>query len=137
MMQHPRAVLGLGDGGAHCGMICDASIQTYMLSHWVRDRTRGEKVSVEFAIRRMTKDTADLYGLTDRGVIEIGKKGDLAIIDLEKIRLRLPEMLHDLPAGGRRLMQRADGYRAIVVSGEVTLEHDELTGTHPGRLVRL
>jgi N-acyl-D-amino-acid deacylase len=136
MMQHPRAALGLGDGGAHCGMICDASIQTFMLSHWVRDRTRGEKVPVEFAVRRMTKDTADLYGLTDRGVLEPGKKGDLAVIDLENIRLRPPEMLHDLPAGGRRFMQRASGYRAVVVSGEVTLENDELTGAHPGRLVR-
>ena len=136
MMYHPRATLGLGDGGAHCGMICDASIQTFMLTHWVRDRTRGEKVPVEFAVKRMTRDPAQLYGLGDRGVIAPGMKGDLALIDLERLRLRAPEMVHDLPAGGRRFMQRAEGYRSVIVSGEVTLENDEPTGALPGMLVR-
>jgi len=136
MLYHPRAALGLGDGGAHCGMICDASIQTFMLTHWVRDRTRGERIPVEFAVQRMTKDTAELYGLNDRGTIEVGKKADLNLIDLETLRLEPPEMVHDLPAGGKRFMQRAHGYRATIVSGEVTIENDEPTGKFPGRLIR-
>jgi N-acyl-D-amino-acid deacylase len=136
MMYHPRAVLGLGDGGAHCGIICDASIQTFMLTHWVRDRTRGEKVPVEFAVKRMTRDTADLYGLRDRGSIAPGQKGDLNLIDLDNLRLEPPEMIFDLPAGGRRFMQRARGYRATVCAGEVTLENDEPTEARPGRLIR-
>jgi N-acyl-D-amino-acid deacylase len=136
MMFHPRAALGLGDGGAHCGMICDASIQTFMLTHWVRDRTRGERIPLEFAVKRMSKDTADLYGLHDRGTIEVGKKADLNLIDLDALRLEPPVMLHDLPAGGRRFMQRARGYRATIVSGEVTMENDEPTGVYPGRLIR-
>jgi len=136
MMHHPRAALGLGDGGAHCGMICDASIQTFMLTHWVRDRTRGEKIAVEFAVKRMSKDTADLYGLHDRGTLEVGKKADLNLIDLDALRLEPPVMLYDLPAGGKRFMQRARGYRATIVSGQVTMENDEPTGSLPGRLVR-
>jgi N-acyl-D-amino-acid deacylase len=136
MMYHPRAALGLGDGGAHCGMICDASIQTFMLTHWVRDRTRGEKLPLEFAVKRMSRDTADLYGLRDRGTIEVGKKADLNLIDLDALRLEPPVMIHDLPAGGRRFMQRARGYRATIVSGEVTMENDEPTGVYPGRLIR-
>ena len=136
MMFHPRASLGLGDGGAHCGMICDASIQTFMLTHWVRDRTRGPRVPVEFAVKRMTKDTADLYGLGDRGTLEVGRKADVNVIDLDGLRLLPPEMIHDLPAGGRRFMQRAEGYAATIVSGEVTVENDERTGAVPGRLIR-
>jgi N-acyl-D-aspartate/D-glutamate deacylase len=136
MMFHPRAALGLGDGGAHCGMICDASIQTFMLTHWVRDRTRGKKIPLEFAVKRMSKDTADLYGLRDRGTIEVGKKADLNLIDLDALRLEPPVMVYDLPAGGRRFMQRAHGYRATIVSGEVTMENDEPTGVYPGRLIR-
>ena len=136
MLYHPRAALGLGDGGAHCGIICDASIQTFMLTHWVRDRTRGEKVPVEFAVKRMTRDTADLYGLRDRGSIAVGQKGDLNLIDLDNLRLEPPEMIFDLPAGGRRFMQRARGYRATVCAGEVTLENDEPTEARPGRLIR-
>ncbi len=136
MMQHPRAALGLGDGGAHCGMICDASIQTFMLTHWVRDRTRGELIPVEFAVKRMTRDTAELYGLMDRGTIEVGKKADLNLIDLDSLRLEPPKMIHDLPAGGKRFMQRAHGYRATIVSGQVTIENDEPTGVFPGRLIR-
>jgi N-acyl-D-aspartate/D-glutamate deacylase len=136
MMHHPNAVLGLGDGGAHCGVICDASIQTFMLTHWVRDRTRGERIPVEFAVQRMTSDTARLYGLDDRGRLAPGLRGDVNIIDLEGLRLESPEMIFDLPAGGKRFMQRSRGYRATIVGGEVTLENDELTGALPGRLVR-
>ena len=136
MMYHPRASLGLGDGGAHCGVICDASIQTFMLTHWVRDRSRGARIPVEFAVKRMSRDTAELFGLRDRGTLEVGKKADLNVIDLGALRLLPPEMLYDLPAGGKRFMQRASGYRATIVSGEIVLERDEPTGALPGRLVR-
>jgi len=136
MLFHPRAALGLGDGGAHCGIICDASIQTFMLTHWVRDRVRGDRVPVEFAVKRMSRDTARLYGLEDRGTLEVGMKADVNVIDLENLKLEPPEMIFDLPAGGQRFMQRATGYRATVVSGEITMEHDEPTGALPGRLIR-
>ena len=136
MMLHPFAALGLGDGGAHCGIICDASIQTFVLTHWVRDRTRGPKLPVELAVRRMTRDTAALYGFADRGTLAPGQRADLNLIDLDRLRLEAPVMVQDLPAGGQRFMQRARGYRATLVAGEVTLEHDEPTGALPGRLVR-
>jgi N-acyl-D-aspartate/D-glutamate deacylase len=136
MIHHPNAVLGLGDGGAHCGIICDASIPTFMLTHWVRDRTRGPRIPVELVVKRMTQDTAELYGLHDRGRLAPGYKADLNLIDLENLTLHSPEMVHDLPAGGRRLMQRASGYVATLLSGEVTLEHGKPTEARPGRLVR-
>jgi len=136
MMLHPYAALGLGDGGAHCGIICDASIQTFVLTHWVRDRTRGPKLPVELAVRRMTRDTAALYGLHDRGTLAKGQRADLNLIDLAGLRLEAPVMIQDLPAGGSRFMQRARGYRATVVAGEVTIEDDEPTDARPGRLVR-
>jgi N-acyl-D-aspartate/D-glutamate deacylase len=136
MIHHPRAALGLGDGGAHCGIICDASIPTFMLSHWVRDRQRGKRVPVELAVQRMTSDAARLYGLRDRGVIAPGYKADLNLIDLGEVALELPVMVFDLPAGGRRLIQRAKGYRATLVNGEVTMRDGEPTGALPGGLVR-
>jgi N-acyl-D-aspartate/D-glutamate deacylase len=136
MMLHPFAALGLGDGGAHCGIICDASIQTFVLTHWVRDRTRGPKLPVELAVRRMTRDTAALYGFKDRGTLAPGQRADLNVIDLAKLKLEAPVMVSDLPAGGQRFMQRARGYRATLVAGELTMEHDEPTGALPGRLVR-
>ncbi|MEE2674515.1 MAG: amidohydrolase family protein [Myxococcota bacterium] len=136
MIHHPRAVLGLGDGGAHCGIICDASIPTFMLAHWVRDRTRGSKIPVEFAVKRMTRDTAELYGLNDRGTIAPGMKGDLNVIDLDAVQLKLPEMVYDLPQGARRLIQQAEGYRATIVAGEVILRDGQPTDARPGRLVR-
>jgi len=133
---HPRAALGLGDGGAHCGIICDASIQTFMLTHWVRDRQRGPRVPLELAVRRMTHDTATLYGLCDRGVVAPGQKADLNLIDFENLQLEPPQMVFDLPAGGRRFVQRARGYVATLVSGEFSMRGDEPTGELPGRLVR-
>jgi N-acyl-D-aspartate/D-glutamate deacylase len=136
MIHHPKAVLGLGDGGAQCGINCDASIPTYMLTHWVRDRSRGPRIPLEFVVKRMTHDTAQLYGLRDRGLLAPGMKADLNLIDLPNLTLHSPVMAHDLPAGGRRLLQHASGYRATLVSGEVTLEDGEPTGKHPGRLVR-
>jgi N-acyl-D-aspartate/D-glutamate deacylase len=136
MMLHPRTVIGLSDGGAHCGLICDASMPTYLLTHWVRDRSRGARIPLEEAVRLQTGNTAAVYGLTDRGTLEPGKKADLNLIDLDALRLHAPEMVFDLPAGGRRLVQRVDGYRATIVSGEVTFEDGEATGARPGRLVR-
>ena len=136
MMLHPRTVLGLSDGGAHCGLICDASMPTYLLTHWARDRSRGERIPLEQVVRLQTGNTASVYGLTDRGTLEPGKKADVNLIDYDALRLHAPEMVFDLPAGGRRLIQRVDGYRATIVSGEVTFENGEPTGARPGRLVR-
>jgi N-acyl-D-amino-acid deacylase len=136
MMLHPRTVLGLSDGGAHCGLICDASMPTFLLTHWVRDRRRGARIALEHAVRLQTGNTAAVYGLTDRGTLEPGKKADVNVIDLDALRLRAPEMVFDLPAGGRRLVQRVEGYRATVVAGEVTFENGEETGARPGTVVR-
>jgi N-acyl-D-aspartate/D-glutamate deacylase len=136
MMLHPRSILGLGDGGAHCGLICDASIPTFMLAHWVRDRKRGDKLPLEFVIEKLTRGTARLYGLFDRGVLAPGYKGDVNLIDYDRIALRRPEMAYDLPAGARRLLQRSDGYVSTIVSGEEILRNGEFTGALPGRLIR-
>jgi N-acyl-D-aspartate/D-glutamate deacylase len=136
MMQHPATVLSLSDGGAHCGVICDASFPTYMLTHWVRDRSRGQTLPLEQVVRMQTHDTARLYGLNDRGVIAPGMKADVNVIDLENLRILAPEMVFDLPADGRRMIQKADGYRATIVSGVVTFENGEATGEMPGKLIR-
>ncbi len=136
MLTHPGTTLGLSDGGAHVAIICDASIPTTMLTHWARDRSRGERLPLEFVVKRQTSDTARLYGLHDRGVIAPGRLADLNVIDFERLAVRRPELVWDLPGGGKRLVQRADGYVATVKSGEVTVEHDELTGARPGRVVR-
>ena len=136
MLLHPAAVLGLADGGAHVGTICDASMPTYMLTHWVRDRSRGERLPLEAVVAMQTRETAALYGLGDRGTLEPGKVADLNVIDLENLRLEVPRVHADLPAGGKRLLQGARGYLATVKSGTVTFRHDTPTGEHPGRLVR-
>jgi N-acyl-D-amino-acid deacylase len=136
MMTHPRTVLGLSDGGAHCGLICDASMTTYLLTHWVRDRARGPRLPIEQAVRLQTARTATAYGLHDRGTLQAGRRADLNVIDLDRLQLHAPEMVHDLPAGGRRLIQRVDGYRATVCGGEITFIEGEPTGARPGRLVR-
>ncbi len=136
MILSPDTIVSLGDGGAHCGLICDASLTTFMLTHWVRDRARGERVPLELAVRRMTSETARLYGLLDRGVIAPGYKADFNVIDLERLRLRRPEMAYDLPGGARRLLQRAEGYEATILAGEVVMQDGEPTGATPGRLLR-
>jgi len=136
MVLHPASALGLGDGGAHVGAICDASIETYMLTHWVRDRSRGEKLPLELVVRKMTSDTASLYGLGDRGVVAPGYRGDLNVIDLDALTLHRPEMVYDLPGGARRLLQRADGYEATIVAGEIVMRNGADTGARPGRLIR-
>ena len=135
-MTHPRAALGLGDGGAHCGMICDASLPTYGLTHWARDRSRGPQLSLESVVQMQTQRTAQLYGLGDRGTVEVGKRADLNVIDHAALTLRSPRLAHDLPGGGRRLLQEASGYTATVVAGAVTRRHGVDTGARPGRLVR-
>jgi N-acyl-D-aspartate/D-glutamate deacylase len=129
-------VSGLSDGGAHCGLICDASYPTFLLSHWARDRRRGPKLSLEYVVRKQTLDTATLFGLSDRGVIQVGKKADINVIDMAALNLELPKMTYDLPAGGRRLIQAARGYDATVVSGAVTRRQGVDTGARPGRLIR-
>jgi len=136
MLEHPTTVWGLGDGGAHCGAAVDASGTTLMLTHWVRDRTRGPRLALPTAVKLMTSEPADLYGLRDRGRIAEGYRADLNVIDHDRLRVEQPEMIFDLPAGGRRLMQRARGYAATVVAGAVTIEDDTATGELPGRLVR-
>jgi N-acyl-D-amino-acid deacylase len=136
MLEHPTTVWGLGDGGAHCGAAVDASGSTLMLTHWVRDRTRGPRIDLPTAVKLMTAEPADLYGLRDRGRLAVGYRADLNVIDHDRLRVEQPEMIFDLPAGGRRLMQRARGYVATVVAGTVTLEDDTPTGELPGRLVR-
>ena len=135
-MQDPSAILGLGDGGAHCGVICDASIPTYVLTHWVRDRTRGPRLGLEDAIRRLTSQGADLYGLEDRGRIAEGLRADVNVIDMGGLELHQPRVAHDLPAGGLRILQDASGYRATIVAGQVTRHDGVDTGARPGRLTR-
>ena len=136
MMEHPNTILGLGDGGAHCGSICDGSFTTHMLTHWTRDRKRGEKLELPWVIKAHCRDTAKAVGLNDRGVLAPGYKADINIVDLKKMQLRKPEVHFDLPAGGRRLMQYADGYVATIVNGVPIYLDGESTGARPGRLVR-
>ena len=136
MLEHPCAVPGLGDGGAHLGMIADASFTTWMLTHWVRDRRRGSRFTLPFAVQAITSRTADAVGLGDRGRLLPGLRADLNLIDLQGLRLRRPHIVEDLPAGGRRLLQAAEGYRATVVAGEVVSLDGVPTGALPGRLVR-
>ena len=136
IMTHPSSVVGLSDGGAHCGLICDVSMPTYLITHWARDRSRGPRLALEDVVRMQTARTAAVYGLADRGVLAPGMRADLNVIDYEGLRLHAPEMVFDLPADGRRLVQRVDGYRATVCAGEVTFEDAEPTGARPGGLVR-
>ncbi|MBO0727641.1 MAG: amidohydrolase family protein [Acidimicrobiaceae bacterium] len=136
MLLHPAGVSGLGDGGAHCFLICDASVPTFMLTHWARDRRRGPGLSLEYVVKKQTFDTAQLYGLGDRGLLAEGLKADINVIDFDHLALGMPYMAHDLPAGGARLLQGATGYVATIVSGQVTRRGGVDTGARPGRLVR-
>jgi N-acyl-D-aspartate/D-glutamate deacylase len=136
MLLHPRTVLGLSDGGAHCGIICDASLPTFMLTHWVRDRKRGERLPLERVVANQTRKTAELYGLQDRGCLAPGLVADVNLIDLDALRLSPPRMVFDLPANGRRLVQHAEGYVATLKCGEPIFENGEPTGALPGKLVR-
>jgi N-acyl-D-aspartate/D-glutamate deacylase len=136
MVVSDRTLFGLSDGGAHVGVICDASFPTYNLAHWCRDRKRGEQLSLEFVVKGQSADTARHVGWRDRGVLAPGYKADINVIDFDALKLRPPRIVHDLPAGGRRLLQEAEGYRYTVCSGEVTFEDGQHTGALPGKLVR-
>ncbi|MBL7493751.1 amidohydrolase family protein [Frankia sp. AgB1.9] len=136
MLSHPAGVSGLSDGGAHCGTICDASYPTFLLTHWARDRTRGERLPLELLVKKQSADTAALFGLGDRGVVEVGKRADLNVVDLDRLTLHTPRMAYDLPAGGRRLIQDASGYDLTMVAGTVTRRGGKDTGARPGRLLR-
>ncbi|MBK6922036.1 MAG: amidohydrolase family protein [Deltaproteobacteria bacterium] len=135
MLTHPLALPGLSDGGAHVGTICDASFPTYLLMHWGRDRARG-RLPLERLVQMQAFDTARYVGFSDRGAIAVGQRADLNVIDLDRLALTRPTLVHDLPAGGRRLMQHAVGYRATIVAGEVVVQDGQLTAARPGRLVR-
>ena len=136
MMEHPNSLIGLGDGGAHMGVLTDASAFTYMLTHWTRDRSRGGKVELPWAIKRLTRDNAEAIGLMDRGLLGVGMKADINIIDYDKLAICPPEVLYDLPAGGKRMIQRTKGFDATIVAGEIVYRNGEETGALPGRLVR-
>jgi len=135
-MEHPNVLFGLSDGGAHCGVIADAGMPTFILTHWGRDRTKGSRFPIEFLVRKLSSDTARAYGMNNRGVLKASYLADVNVIDFEKLRLYRPEAIHDLPTGGRRLVQRVDGYRYTVKSGQVTFENGRFTGALPGTLVR-
>jgi N-acyl-D-aspartate/D-glutamate deacylase len=135
LQQADDTVNSLSDGGAHCGTICDAASPTFMLQHWVRDRA-GNRISLENAVKRQCRDTALLYGLSDRGLIAPGCLADINVIDLDKVKLGKPWLAFDLPAGGKRLLQKAEGYVCTIKSGQVTFRDGQYLGVHPGRLIR-
>ena len=136
MIDAPNSLIGLGDGGAHVGVMCDATSTSYLLTHWTRDRGRGALFPVSWAIKRLAADNAAAIGLGDRGLLKVGLKADINILDYDRLCLRRPEIVYDLPAGGKRLVQRTDGFDATIVSGAVVYRHGEATGLLPGRLVR-
>ena len=136
MLTDPGTLLGLSDGGAHCGAIVDASMPSFMLTHWGRDRKRGAGLPLPQLVKMQTSETADFFGFEDRGRLKPGLRADVNVIDFDGLRLHQPEVVHDLPAGGRRFVQRVDGYRATLVAGKPVFENGEETGARPGRLVR-
>jgi N-acyl-D-aspartate/D-glutamate deacylase len=136
MMNDPACLLGLSDGGAHCTSIVDSGLPSFMLTHWGRDRHRGPRLPLELLIKRQTSETADFFGLDDRGRLAPGMRADVNLIDFDALRLHKPEIVHDMPAGGRRFVQRVDGYEATVVAGTPIFEKGEHTGAMPGQLVR-
>jgi N-acyl-D-aspartate/D-glutamate deacylase len=134
--QHPRTRMGLADGGAHVGSICDGSTPSFMVAFWTRDRVRGARLPLPLIVRRQTRETAEHYGLLDRGLVRPGLRGDLNVIDLEGLKVDPPRMAWDLPTGARRFVQGSEGYRWTICRGEVVREDDEFTGVRPGRLLR-
>lgn len=136
MLNDPACLLGLSDGGAHCTSIVDAGVPTFMLMHWGRDRARGPRLPLEHLIKRQTSETADFFGFSDRGRLAPGLRADVNLIDFDGLQVQKPELVHDMPAGGRRFVQRVQGYEATFVAGEQIFERGEHTGAMPGRLVR-
>jgi N-acyl-D-amino-acid deacylase len=136
MLTDSGTLLGLSDGGAHCTSIVDAGLPSFMLTHWVRDRQRGPRLPLELLVKRQTSETADFFGLSDRGRLASGLRADVNVIDFAKVRLHKPELVHDMPAGGRRFVQRVDGYEMTLVAGTPIFERGAATGALPGRLVR-
>jgi N-acyl-D-amino-acid deacylase len=136
MIVHPTTIVGLADAGAHVKLICDGSSPSTQITHWTRDRTRGETIPLEFMVEQQTRRTAQLYGFDDRGTIEVGKRADLNVIDLENLTVRRPQVHADLPAGGQRYLQPVSGYIATIVDGMQTRTNDTDTGERPGRLIR-
>lgn len=135
-LMHPTTVTGLGDAGAHMRVVCDGAASSFHLAFWSRDRTRGPGIPLETMVRKLTSECADLYDMTDRGRIRVGQKADINVIDHSRLSLGMPRTQYDLPLGGPRLIQKATGYLATLVNGEVTRRFDEATGARPGRLVR-
>lgn len=136
MLSNPAAVVGLADGGAHCNLICDASTPTWMLTHWARDRDHGPRIPLATVVKKLTADTAALFDFDDRGRLEVGLRADINVIDHDRLTLHEPHMVADLPAGGTRFVQGAEGYDYTIVAGQITRDHDEFTDARPGRLVR-
>jgi N-acyl-D-aspartate/D-glutamate deacylase len=136
MLNDPACLLGLSDGGAHCTSIVDAGLPTFMLTHWSRDRSRGPKLPVEMLIKRQTSETADFFGLSDRGRLAPGLRADVNLIDYDRLQVQKPELVHDMPAGGRRFVQKVDGYEATIVAGAPIFERGQHSGALPGRLIR-
>jgi N-acyl-D-amino-acid deacylase len=136
MLNDPACLLGLSDGGAHCTSIVDSGVPTYMLTHWSRDRARGPKLPVEALVKRQTSETADFFGLADRGRLAPGLRADVNLIDYDRLKVQKPELVHDMPANGRRFVQKVDGYEATFVAGTQIYARGEHTGALPGRLVR-
>ncbi|QFU75205.1 D-aminoacylase [Halioglobus maricola] len=136
MLEDQDSVISLADTGAHCGVLSDASVPTYLLSYLTRDRTRGKRFDLEWAVKLHTHDTARCVGLEDRGTLEEGMKADINVIDFDALQVHAPEIVHDLPAGGRRVFQGADGYEATIVSGQVIMEKGVATSARPGKLIR-
>ena len=136
LLEEDSTVISLADTGAHCGVLCDASVPTQMLSYYVRDRERGHRLQLEDVVKMQTRDTARCVGLQDRGTLEVGMKADLNLIDFDQLQLEVPRIEFDLPAGGRRMFQGAVGYVATIVNGEIIMENGEYTGAVPGALIR-
>ncbi|MEO5671392.1 MAG: amidohydrolase family protein, partial [Ramlibacter sp.] len=136
MLSHPRALFGLGDAGAHVGTVCDASFSTFMLTHWVRDRAEG-KLPLSLAVEMLTRRSARYLGLTDRGVIAPGMRADINVVDPARLALGVPRLVRDLPAGGKRFLQRAEGYVGTWVNGQAVMRNGRITEARPGRLVRM
>jgi N-acyl-D-amino-acid deacylase len=136
LMRHPHSIYGLADGGAHCGVVSDASVPTYLLTHWARDRTRGDQIPIEELVHNQTQRTAQCYELHDRGVVAVGMKADVNVVDHDNLRIHAPRLAYDLPAGGKRYVQDITGYQATICSGEVIYRDGVPTGRLPGRLVR-